>query len=463
MEARNGTSKEKMGPGEHPLFKGSELDSLFASLTTIPANKELAKQLSALSEKLQALQENAEKKDLEIQALQKNALEKDKEIKELQAQALSMKDRLEKPLNIPLFDYAKNGDDNRIAHLVNCGADIHAQDENGFTALQLAVLGNHMQTAIFLAGKGAEWDALDAKGNTILHILCATGKTERLPEVLAEYPKLTIHPVLQQIYELAPDESVKKIIANFMLFIAVKQSNLDHVAEALQKNANINAQNDYQESALHKAVYLKLPDIVHFLLENNADTELQDRGQQTPIQVTSDPAMKLLISTYRLLRAVNSQDIKLIDTLLQQNMDVNEAKNKQGMTPLHFAVLQGNVDIIAKLLLAGANPMIPNEAGKTALHLAAATNNKVIANLLLKANIKFDKVAVALVAQDAPSAELNGYIMYRLGRETGLRKEKMTSLKDSDFSLFSKTRIAKAAMKHSDHPAEISEQRFKNK
>ena len=71
----------------------------------------------------------------------------------------------------------------------------------------------------------------------------------------------------------------------------------------------------------------------------------------------------------QLLEAAESGDIERTKHLIKHGADV-DAKDRYGMTALHWAADNGSVDIVKLLLKAGANVNVTNIYGKTALHYA---------------------------------------------------------------------------------------------
>ena len=57
------------------------------------------------------------------------------------------------------------------------------------------------------------------------------------------------------------------------------------------------------------------------------------------------------------------------ETLIRLGASVDLA-DSEGMTPLHFAVLGGHLDIVRLLLRSGASALLANEFGDTAADLA---------------------------------------------------------------------------------------------
>jgi ankyrin repeat protein len=69
---------------------------------------------------------------------------------------------------------------------------------------------------------------------------------------------------------------------------------------------------------------------------------------------------------------------------LQQRVDVNLAE-PNGTTPLHYAAYREDVDLVERLLKAGAKPNVKNDFGSSPMAEAAKNGNAAIIKLLLKA------------------------------------------------------------------------------
>jgi ankyrin repeat protein len=87
--------------------------------------------------------------------------------------------------------------------------------------------------------------------------------------------------------------------------------------------------------------------------------------------------------TAPLVDAAKKGDKTVLKSILQQQVDVNEAE-PDGTTALHWAAYQGDVETAQLLVRAGANVNAANRHGVTALTLAAAKGNAPIVELLLK-------------------------------------------------------------------------------
>src|SRR5216110_237159 len=87
--------------------------------------------------------------------------------------------------------------------------------------------------------------------------------------------------------------------------------------------------------------------------------------------------------------AVYDGDVAEVRRLLKAGADVSLANN-YGATPMGLAAEVGNAEILKLLLDAGANPDSPNPDGQTALLAVARTGNVEAAELLVKRGAKVD-------------------------------------------------------------------------
>lgn len=84
-----------------------------------------------------------------------------------------------------------------------------------------------------------------------------------------------------------------------------------------------------------------------------------------------------------LIEAVQNDDRAAVAALLDSKADVN-AREDDGATPLAWAALRCNAEIVRLLLEAGANPDLRNEQGIGPLYLAVTQGSPAIVELLLE-------------------------------------------------------------------------------
>jgi len=95
----------------------------------------------------------------------------------------------------------------------------------------------------------------------------------------------------------------------------------------------------------------------------------------------------LLVSTLNaddIYEAIDSGNVEQTTILLEQNPDLLNTKNNNGMTPLNLAAYRGHVDIVAKLLEMGADPSIGDNENSQPIHNAAVAGKTDVIETLLK-------------------------------------------------------------------------------
>jgi ankyrin repeat protein len=86
-----------------------------------------------------------------------------------------------------------------------------------------------------------------------------------------------------------------------------------------------------------------------------------------------------------LFEAINNRDTEEIKRLIRLNPNCVNEKDEKGNTPLHFASMNGNKEIVKILIQAGGADSIneKNIFGYTPLHISSGFNRKEIAEILL--------------------------------------------------------------------------------
>jgi ankyrin repeat protein len=77
-------------------------------------------------------------------------------------------------------------------------------------------------------------------------------------------------------------------------------------------------------------------------------------------------------------------DIPAVKTLIEKSPQLIEARDGDGNTPLHYAAMGGNVELVNYLIDKGAKLELQNAEMKTSLHLAAINDRKEAVSMLLK-------------------------------------------------------------------------------
>jgi ankyrin repeat protein len=91
-----------------------------------------------------------------------------------------------------------------------------------------------------------------------------------------------------------------------------------------------------------------------------------------------------------LMDAARHGDQKQLAALLAEGVNPNMQRSPDQETAMHFAVIQGHIEIVKQLLDASANPNITDKDGYTPLSFAASEGEKDILQLLLDRGAKID-------------------------------------------------------------------------
>lgn len=126
---------------------------------------------------------------------------------------------------------------------------------------------------------------------------------------------------------------------------------------------------------------------------------------------TIDDKTPLIIAAEQ-QRNLKQSYLQIIDLLLQYNADMHST-DKEGNTPLMFAVTNGNTNTIETLCLAGANARQPNIYGSTPLNSASREINMLIKTIEHAHNFR-PKLTTILTDQQLPNPITDIIIDYAL-------------------------------------------------
>ena len=150
--------------------------------------------------------------------------------------------------------------------------------------------------------------------------------------------------------------------ASRQLIVAVKCKQLEAVKECLEKGADPNTVNEYdllERSALHIASEGGSEPIVRVLIESGAEVNKEDQIQQTAL--------------HRAVRVPNN--INVVRLLLESGAEVNKEDRYQ-RAALHEAVqVRHDSNVVRLLVENGADPFKRDRMGRTPLHHARTPDN----------------------------------------------------------------------------------------
>lgn len=211
--------------------------------------------------------------------------------------------------------------------------------------------------------------------------------------------------------ETQKEEVPKKIVLRGFLIAAAQRGSLDKIKLVMEDEryeVDI-AEANMGCTPLHYACFYKHIDVVKYLVEHGAPIDAINAAGRTPIawaveQQAYDIVTYLLESeadpsitdknnfVAPLHIAAKKNDYKMVELLLSINTETEQwtkvdAKTKDGYTAMSYAVQFGNFDMVALLYEYGAEPNIAsNDSRITPLHRAVSRKHKEIVKYLLENN-----------------------------------------------------------------------------
>lgn len=162
---------------------------------------------------------------------------------------------------------------------------------------------------------------------------------------------------------------------NQPIVTAAQENNLTAVKYLLELGANINADFDnniFASSAIVEAANHGHQEMVQFLLDNGANADTF-----TYCQESDRSKLSSAYNSSAIFNALENGHIEIAQLLMNAGAGIQE-----GITPLHVAVLNGDIHEIESLLASGMDADVLNAIGQSPLHYALYANNIAALDLL---------------------------------------------------------------------------------
>ena len=289
-----------------------------------------------------------------------------------------------------LIEAVKNRSLDAVRALLKQGADVNAVQGDGSTALHWASHLDDLTAADLLIRAGANVNAANDIGVTPLYLAC-TNRNGRM---------------VDRLVTAGANPNAVLLGGETVLMECARTGDEDAMKALLAHGANVNARgSSHEQTALMWAAAQQHPRIVAALIELGADVRARSRiyrsvvtSEGQGLEKRKDPA-ELNFTVLRggstpLLFAARANDVESARLLLAAGADVNDAlpdgtsaltlaahsgsesvatlllekgadpnAAAVGYTPLHAAVLRGELQLVKALLTRGANPNARITAG----------------------------------------------------------------------------------------------------
>ncbi|KAJ5674215.1 hypothetical protein N7462_009654 [Penicillium macrosclerotiorum] len=313
---------------------------------------------------------------------------------------------------IPVYgDKARSKASECVKALLQAGADVHAKDLKGLTALHYAFKSS-IKWMEPLLDAGADPTMEDDNGETVLH--CSSSHDNEALALLLKSEKVDINKPRAKdgktplLCRLADNMSHDKDIINFLVYkpditvtdykgdgplhLALRRSNVDCelIDELLAAGANPILRNAAGNTPLHQATNRLSREILKALLQAGADLELSNNKGQS-VLFAQFSSTKGLRDKAEILGQLAGEGARLdtrdhkgrtlwhcatdsIKTLsLLESLGVDPlVSDYDGNTPLHEVVsdqsLHGKREVLERLVGMGMNINQRNNQGRTVLH-----------------------------------------------------------------------------------------------
>lgn len=259
---------------------------------------------------------------------------------------------------MPLHAAAEKGNVEIIKLLVDKGAALEAQDEDGKNAYEIALNAGHDHHVTRY---------LD--GSNPIHWAIYDKSLSALEEAVKNHKK---------------DINDRMMIGLYTpLHVAVKVRDSQLVHHLLEQRANPNMQDRYGGTPLHVAVEDKNISIIKDLIMHDADPEIENYVEENSLNLAFNNNVDLKYLTKNpLLWAVIEKNKNDFDAHVQDK-GYREKKDRAGNTPLHVAVEAGQKDMVQSLIANKVNVNVANNTNITPLMKAAQLDDVAILQLLL--------------------------------------------------------------------------------
>ncbi|XP_032236957.1 transient receptor potential cation channel subfamily A member 1 isoform X2 [Nematostella vectensis] len=297
----------------------------------------------------------------------------------------------------PLHIAAANGREEVLKTLLIHNANLELRNHEGLTPAQVASREGHVG-ALKLLVQSAE-----NKGIQACHVLCEDITSQSCLRIAVENKEVEIARVC---IEYGCHVSRIESDHTSLLHVACIHGDLEMAQLLVSHNADLNLEDGDGMTPLLRASLSGNCQLISFLLDQGARVLLNPDSScpaPSPLMCAVKrghlDAVRLLLSrdTPISIRDINGRcclhvavycdDVTTLRLLLENGgKRLIDLQDKSDKTPLHFAAIGGNMQMVTCLLEAGANPSIADDEEKIPLHHAAEVGDLECIEALVQAS-----------------------------------------------------------------------------
>lgn len=276
--------------------------------------------------------------------------------------------------------------------------DINKKNLYDESALWIAINNGYKEIIKILIANGADVDCINLSNNTPIIYAIKQNDTELLHTLIknkADVNKSNDKSPLWWAVMQNKEDIVKILVENDAdvnkeyagetpLMFAARHGNMELVKFLLKNEfnrADVNHANIFKETALWKAFNKKRYDILKFLIEQNANLDIQDFNGNTPLLV-----------------ACRDGNIELVKLFLENNANLN-IENENEETAVLIACIKGYNDIAMLLIKNNADINKKDILGRSVLSVACKTNNENLLKILVHKTNEMGKIPLLVACE----------------------------------------------------------------
>ncbi|XP_076449414.1 uncharacterized protein LOC143285862 [Babylonia areolata] len=246
-----------------------------------------------------------------------------------------------------------------VVAMLDKGHDVNTVNFNGMSGLHLAAKEGHVGVMVELLNRGANPEVRTQKENTPLHVAALARQTN----------------VTRLLLDRGADVNAASKTGFTPLYLAAQENGADIVDMLLQAGADQRIHTVDGFSPLAVAVQQENAEVISVLLPNWRKT-------------AADFALRLLTANMHecpdVLKHTADGNVIGLRKAIQYGTDVNQTL-KDGLSPLHMAVVLGDLQMVRELITHGALPNTTSEKLSTPLGTACYICRRDIMQALLDA------------------------------------------------------------------------------